>query len=90
MNLIKTIISNYKEKLKIENEKCNNLVIKLDNKLQEINALFSNFEIFIDPIKENEWKNEFELIFLDVNIRSLKRTTQYKNYYQKKMNLIIY
>lgn len=84
MNLIKTIISNYKEKLKIENEKCNNLVIKLDNKLQEINALFSNFEIFIDPIKENEWKNEFELIFLDVNIRSLKRTTQYKNLLSKK------
>ena len=41
MGFIQTIIDKHKEKVKLRNDICDNLIVKIDTALQEINILFS-------------------------------------------------
>ena len=52
MGFIQKILAHHKEKVKVRNDACDNLIAQVDTALQEIKTLFSDSQSFIDPSKE--------------------------------------
>ncbi len=82
MNIITRIIENHKEKVRLCNVKCDNLIIKIDHALTEINEMFLNTTDFIEQSQINEWNkrhadliNDIQIIF----IHNLQKATHYKS-----------
>ena len=90
MGLIKKIIAKHKERVKVRNEACDNLIAQVDTAIQEINLLFSDSQSFVDPGKETEWCNRNVSLIADVsiiNIQKLKKATHYKMLLEKQAEL---
>lgn len=90
MGLIKKIIAKHKERVKVRNEACDNLIAQVDTAIQEINLLFSDSQSFVDPCKETEWCNRNVSLIADVsiiNIQKLKKATHYKMLLEKQAEL---
>ena len=90
MGLIKKIIAKHKERAKVRNEACDNLIAQVDTAIQEINLLFSDSQSFVDPGKEIEWSNHNASLIADmniINIQKLKKATHYKMLLEKQAEL---
>lgn len=90
MGLIKKIIAKHKERVKVRNEACDNLIAQVDTAIQEINLLFSDSQSFVDPGKEIEWSNHNASLIADmniINIQKLKKATHYKMLLEKQAEL---
>lgn len=90
MGLIKNIIAKHKERAKVRNEACDNLIAQVDTAIQEINLLFSDSQSFVDPGKEIEWSNHNASLIADmniINIQELKKAKQYKRLLEKQAEL---
>ena len=90
MGLIKKIIAKHKERVKVRNEACDNLIAQVDTAIQEINLLFSDSQSFVDPGKEIEWSNHNASLIADMNIfniQKLKKATHYKMLLEKQAEL---
>lgn len=90
MGLIKKIIAKHKERVKVRNEACDNLIAQVDTAIQEINLLFSDSQSFVDPGKEIEWSNHNASLIADmniINIQKLKKATHYKILLEKQAEL---
>lgn len=90
MGLIKKIIAKHKERAKVRNEACDNLIAQVDTAIQEINLLFSDSQSFVDPGKEIEWSNHNASLIADmniINIQELKKAKQYKRLLEKQAEL---
>lgn len=57
MGIIRKIISAYKEKVKLQNEMCDDLVERIDAALQEIFELFSDDLSYVNANKKMNGKN---------------------------------
>ena len=87
---IKKIIAKHKERVKVRNEACDNLIAQVDTAIQEINLLFSDSQSFVDPGKEIEWSNHNASLIADmniINIQELKKAKQYKRLLEKQAEL---
>lgn len=83
MGIIQKIITKHKEKVAQRNDMCDSLIAQIDGALKEIGILFSDLYAFIEPTKENEWRNRNTSLIESVNItniQKLKRAKGYKNY----------
>lgn len=90
MGLIKKIIAKHKERVKVRNEACDNLIAQVDTAIQEINLLFSDSQSFVDPGKEIEWSNHNASLIADmniINIQKLEKATHYKMLLEKQAEL---
>lgn len=90
MGLIKKIIAKHKERVKVRNEACDNLIAQVDTAIQEINLLFSDSQSFVDPGKEIEWSNHNASLIADmniINIQKMKKATHYKMLLEKQAEL---
>lgn len=90
MGFIQTIINKHKEKIKLRNDMCDNLIVQIDTALQEINILFSDSQSFIEPSKEFEWHNRNASIIDSVsttNIQKVKKAIHYKRLLEKQADL---
>ena len=90
MGLIKKIIAKHKERAKVRNEACDNLIAQVDTAIQEINLLFSDSQSFVDLGKEIEWSNHNASLIADmniINIQELKKTSVYKGYKRDKIEM---
>ena len=90
MGFIQKIVSKHKEKVKVRNEACDNLIAQVDTALQEIKTLFSDSQSFVDPSKEFEWSNRNAFLIASVsitNIQKLKKATHYKSLLEKQAEL---
>lgn len=90
MGLVKKIIAKHKERVKVRNEACDNLIAQVDTAIQEINLLFSDSQSFVDPGKEIEWSNHNASLIADmniINIQKLKKATHYKMLLEKQAEL---
>lgn len=90
MGFIQTIIDKHKEKVKLRNDICDNLIMKIDAALQEINILFGDSQTFVEPNKEFEWCNRNASLITDVsitNIQKLKKAIHYKKLLEKQAEL---
>ena len=90
MGFIKKIIAKHKERVKVRNEACDNLIAQVDTAIQEINLLFSDSQSFVDPGKEIEWSNHNASLIANMsitNIQKLKKAIHYKNLLEKQAEL---
>lgn len=90
MGFIQTIIDKHKEKVKLRNDICDNLIMKIDTALQEINILFLDSYSFVEPSEEIEWNNRNVSLIADVsitNIQKLKKAIHYKSLLEKQAEL---
>lgn len=90
MGFIQTIINKHKEKVKLRNDMCDNLIMQIDTALQETTTLFSDFQSFVEPSKELEWRNSNASLIASVsmtNIQKLKKATRYKRLLEKQAEL---
>lgn len=90
MGFIQKIISKRKERVRVRNEACDNLITQIDTAIQEINLLFSDSHSFVEPSKEIEWSNRNDSLIADVNIikiQNLKKAKHYKNLLEKQSEL---
>ena len=51
MGFIQTIIDKHKEKIKLRNDMCDNLIMQIDTALREITILFADSQSFVEPSK---------------------------------------
>lgn len=90
MGFIQKIISKHKERVRVKNEACDNLITQIDTAIQEISLLFSDSQSFVAPVKEIEWRNRNASLIADVsitNIQKLKKATNYKVLLEKQAEL---
>lgn len=90
MGFIQKIVAQHKEKVKVRNDACDNLITQVDTALQEIKTLFSDSQSFVDPSKEFEWSNRNASLIASVsitNIQKLKKATHYKSLLEKQAEL---
>lgn len=90
MGFIKKIIAKHKERVKVRNEACDNLIAQVDTAIQEIKLLFSDSQSFVDPGKEIEWSNHNASLIADMsitNIQKLKKAIHYKSLLEKQAEL---
>lgn len=90
MGFIQTIIDKHKEKVKLRNDMCDNLIMQIDTALREITILFADFQSFVEPSKEFEWRNRNASLIANVsitNIQKLKKATHYKSLLEKQAEL---
>lgn len=90
MGFIKKFIAKHKERVKVRNEACDNLIAQVDTAIQEINLLFSDSQSFVDPGKEIEWSNHNAFLIADMsitNIQKLKKAIHYKSLLDKQAEL---
>lgn len=90
MGVIQTIIDKHKEKVKLRNDMCDNLIMHIDTALQEITILFLDSQSFVEPSKEFEWRNRNASLIASVsitNIQKLKKATHYKRLLEKQTEL---
>ena len=90
MGFIQKIVAQHKEKVKVRNDACDNLIAQVDAALQEIKTLFSDSQSFVDPSKEFEWSNRNVSLIASVsitNIQKLKKATHYKSLLEKQAKL---
>ncbi len=90
MGFIKKIIAKHKERVKVRNEACDNLIAQVDTAIQEIYLLFSDSQSFVDPGKEIEWSNHNASLIADMsitNIQKLKKAIHYKSLLEKQAEL---
>lgn len=52
MGLIKKIIAKHKERVKVRNEACDNLIAQVDTAIQEINLLFQILNLLLIQAKK--------------------------------------
>lgn len=93
MGFVKSIISKHKENTRVRNELCDSFIYKINSILEQADALFTDSQSFIELSKETEWlKNNKDLLFakLEVNVKSLKRTNNYKTLLKKQSELLEY
>ena len=91
MGFIKTIILKHKEKVKVRNELCDNLIVQIDNALNEIEFLFSDFQSFVEPSQETIWKNRNAEIISSLgitNMQKLRKAEHYTNLLNKQVELL--
>lgn len=90
MGFIQKLIAQHKEKVKVRNELCDNLVEQIDIALQEINDLFSDRQSFVEPRAETEWRNRNSTLIANVsteNIQKSKRADHFKKLLEKQKEL---
>ncbi len=90
MGFIQKIVAKHKEKVKVRNDACDNLITQADTALQEIKTLFLDSQSFVDPSKEFEWRNRNASLIASVsitNIHKLKKATHYKTLLEKQAEL---
>ena len=90
MGFIQKIVAQHKEKVKVRNDACDNLIAQVDTALQEIKTLFSDSQSFVDPSKEFEWSNRNASLIASVSItntQKLKKATHYKSLLEKQAEL---
>jgi len=90
MGIIQSIITKHKEKVAQRNDMCDSLIAQIDNVLKEIGVLFLNLHSFVEPTKENEWRNRNSSLIASVsiaNIKKLKRAKYYKKLLEKQAEL---
>ena len=90
MGIIQKIITKHKEKVAQRNDMCDSLITQIDGALKEIDILFSDLYAFIEPTKENEWRNRNTSLIESVNItniQKLKRAKGYKKILEKQAEL---
>lgn len=90
MGFIKKIIAKHKERVKVRNEACDNLIAQVDTAIQEIKLLFSDSQSFVDPGKEIEWSNHNASLIADMsitNIQKMKKAIHYKSLLEKQAEL---
>lgn len=93
MGFVKSIISKHKENTRARNELCDSIIYEINSILEQADALFTDSQSFIELSKETEWlKNNKDLLFskLEVNVKSLKRTNNYKTLLKKQSELLEY
>lgn len=90
MGIIQIIITKHKEKVAQRNDMCDSLIAQIDNALKEIGVLFLDLHSFVEPTKENEWRNRNSSLIASVsiaNIQKLKRAKCYKKLLEKQAEL---
>lgn len=90
MGFIQKMVAKHKERVKVRNEACDNLIAQVDTAIQEINLLFSDSHSFVDPGKEIEWSNHNASLIADmniINIQKFKKAKQYKRLLEKQSEL---
>ncbi len=90
MGVIKRIIANHKDKAKVRNDTCDNLIVQIDTALQDISMLLSDSQSFIEPSKETDWYNRNTALMTNVslpNIKKLKKASHYKTLLEKQAEL---
>ena len=90
MGIIQIIITKHKEKVAQRNDMCDSLIAQIDNALKEIGVLFLDLHSFVEPTKENEWRNRNSSLIASVNItniQKLKRAKGYKKLLEKQAEL---
>lgn len=90
MGIIQKIITKHKEKVAQRNDMCDSLITQIDGALKEIGVLFSDLHSFVEPTKENEWRNRNTSLIASVsitNIQKLKRAKCYKKLLEKQAEL---
>lgn len=90
MGFIQTIIDKHKEKIKLRNDMCDNLIMQIDTALREITILFADSQSFVEPSKEFEWRNRNASLIANVsitNIQKLKKAIHYKSLLEKQAEL---
>lgn len=93
MGFVKSIISKHKENTRTRNELCDSIIYEINSILDQADALFTDSQSFIELSKETEWlKNNKDLLFskLEENVKSLKRTNNYKTLLKKQSELLEY
>lgn len=90
MGFIQTIIDKHKEKVKLRDDMCDNLIMQIDTALREITILFADSQSFVEPSKEFEWRNRNASLIANVsitNIQKLKKAIRYKSLLEKQAEL---
>ena len=91
MGFIQSLIDGYKRKKQEKNDACDALIKKIDIAFNDMNALFVDKQIFIEPQQANSWSEQHKSLFNDItaqSFRSLKGATQYKNLEGRKAQLL--
>lgn len=90
MSFIKTAIERHQKKIKERNDTCNDMISRINNALQEAEALFSKQQSFIDPYIETEWRDQNNIL-LEISdshkIKHLKKASEYKALCVKQLKL---
>ena len=73
MGIIQIIITKHKEKVAQRNDMCDSLIAQIDNALKEIDVLFLDLHSFVEPTKENEWRNRNTSLIESVNITNIQK-----------------
>lgn len=84
------MLAKHKEKVKVRNDKCDELISQIDVALQEANALFSDTQNFIEQKKGIVWQNHNVSVIENsntANIRKLKGATNYRTFLYKQSEL---
>lgn len=90
MSFIKTAIDRHQKKIKERNDTCNDMISRIDNALQEAEALLSEQQSFIDPCAETEWRDRNNILpeISDAHkIKHLKKASEYKALCAKQLKL---
>ena len=91
MGIIKTLISRYKERVKKRNDLCDSYIAQIDTALQEIKDLFLDKLAFIDPVREEEWKCRYSLLFTNIkspSIRYMRKAIQFEKFLAKREEIL--
>lgn len=90
MGFVQKIVAKHKEKVKVRNEACDNLIAQIDTALREIKILFADSQSFVEPSKEIEWCNRNASLIASLSItntQKLKKATCYKRLLEKQAEL---
>lgn len=81
MFFLKKIIIEYRQRKKLANDKCNQLIKRIDGATKEVEHLFDNSKIYIKIDEVDIWKKSNTRLIKDannLNLRELKRASYYK------------
>lgn len=73
MNMFKRMLVNHQEKVKSRNNQCDKFITDIDIALQEINDLFNDTKMFVDPSRETEWNKRYASLLPNVSTKKIKK-----------------
>lgn len=73
MGWISSIIERHKEKVRVRNEICNNLIQQIDLAIREINTFFRDPQSFVEPGRVAEWRKRNAELLESVTVSNIQR-----------------
>ncbi len=81
MGLIGKIVSRHRQKVEERNRRCDDLIVRIDRASAELEQLFSDPQIFVDPAQEQRWKMRHASLLLPMDAAESKRLKKASRYH---------